>query len=236
MNCPHCGAFNPDGSKFCAACGENMTVAPAPAPAPAPTAYYEEPAPAPSYDQPVSAQPAPSYEQPYQQQQYPQQQYPQQYPQPPYQQQYPQQYPQGAMQYQQAPPALQLKTNRKLWKLIVFSLITFGIYGIVVLSNVSTSINTAASRYDGKHTMHFCLVTFLFSWLTFGILPLVWFSKISTRIGNELTRRGINYSFSAKHFWLWGFLGSIIIAGPFIYYHRLLTAMNLICEDYNRVG
>ena len=103
-------------------------------------------------------------------------------------------------------------------------------------SNVSTSINTAASRYDGKHTMHFCLVTFLFSWLTFGILPLVWFSKISTRIGNELTRRGINYSFSAKHFWLWGFLGSIIIAGPFIYYHRLLTAMNLICEDYNRVG
>ena len=114
--------------------------------------------------------------------------------------------------------------------------LTFGIYGIVVLSNVSTSINTAASRYDGKHTMHFCLVTFLFSWLTFGILPLVWFSKISTRIGNELTRRGINYSFSAKHFWLWGFLGSIIIAGPFIYYHRLLTAMNLICEDYNRVG
>ena len=47
-------------------------------------------------------------------------------------------------------------------------MITFGIYGIVVMSGVSTDINTIASRYDGKKTMHYCLVVcnsaFLLPW------------------------------------------------------------------------
>lgn len=40
------------------------------------------------------------------------------------------------------------------------------------MSNISTDINTIASRYDGKKTMHYCLVLFIFSWLTLGIVPL----------------------------------------------------------------
>ena len=138
----------------------------------------------------------------------------------------------------QAPPSPvgQLDTHRGLLKFILLSAITFGIYALVVMSKISTDINVIASRYDGKKTMHYCLLFFIIQEITFGIGALVWYNNISARIGNELQRRGINYSFSAKHFWLWGFLGSIIIAGPFIYYHRLLTAMNLICEDYNRVG
>ena len=51
------------------------------------------------------------------------------------------------------------------------------------MSNISTDINTIASRYDGKKTMHYCLVLFIFSWLTLGIVPLVWNHKISDRIG-----------------------------------------------------
>lgn len=47
-------------------------------------------------------------------------------------------------------PARQLKTNRSLLKYILLSIITFGIYGIVVMSNISSDINTIASRYDGK--------------------------------------------------------------------------------------
>lgn len=101
-------------------------------------------------------------------------------------------------------PAIQLKTNRGLIKFILLSIITFGIYGIVVMSSVSTDINTIASKYDGKKTMHYCLVLFIFSWLTFGIVPLVWSHKVSARIGDELNRRGINYSFGAGTFWGWG--------------------------------
>ena len=133
-------------------------------------------------------------------------------------------------------PVAQLKTNRSLLKLILLSIITFGIYGLVVMSAVSTDINTIASRYDGKKTTHYCLMTFLFSWLTLGISPLCWNHKISNRIGNELKRRGIDYSISAGTFWGWGILGSCIIVGPFIYTHKLLKAMNLLAADYNVKG
>lgn len=45
-------------------------------------------------------------------------------------------------------PVGQLKTNKSLVKFILLSLITFGIYGIVILSSVSNDINIIASRYD----------------------------------------------------------------------------------------
>ena len=83
-------------------------------------------------------------------------------------------------------PVAQRKTNKSLVKYILLSLITFGIYGLVVMSSVSNDINIVASRYDGKKTMHFCLLFFLISPITFGIASLVWFHKISGRIGNNL--------------------------------------------------
>lgn len=135
-----------------------------------------------------------------------------------------------------ARPIGQLKTNRGLLKFILLSMITFGIYGLVVMSVMSTDINTIASRYDGKKTMHYCLVMFIFSWLTFGIVPIVWFHKISDRIGNELARRNINYAFGAGSFWGWGVLGSLIFVGPFIYYHKMFKSMNLLAEHYNIYG
>ncbi len=130
----------------------------------------------------------------------------------------------------------QLKTNRSLLKFILLSVITLGIYGIVVMSDVSSDINTIASRYDGKKTMHYCLVLFVFSWMTLGIVPLVWNHRISNRVGDELSRRGIDYKFGAGTFWGWGVIGALIIVGPFIYCHKLLKSMNLLSEDYNVNG
>lgn len=133
-------------------------------------------------------------------------------------------------------PVGQLKTNRSLLKFILLSILTLGIYGLVVLSAVSTDINTIAGRYDGKKTMHYCLVFFIFSWLTFGIVPLVWFHKLSDRVGGELRRRGVNYSFGPGTYWGWGVLGAFIFVGPFVYIHKLLKAMNLLSADYNVKG
>lgn len=135
-----------------------------------------------------------------------------------------------------APMVAPLKTNRGLLKFILLSIITFGIYGIVVLSGISTDINTIASRYDGKKTMHFCLIFFLLTGLTLGIAPLVWYHRLSARIGQELTRRGIGYSFGAGSFWGWNILGALIVVGPLVYTHKLLTAMNLLSADYNAKG
>lgn len=139
--------------------------------------------------------------------------------------------------YQQsAAPVAQLKTNRGLLKFILLSLITFGIYGLVVLTTVADDLNVVASRYDGRKTMHFCLLVFLVGPITAGIAYLVWYHNISNRIGGELTRRGISNNFNASTFWLWNVLGSFILVGPFVYMHKLLQSMNMLCGDFNVRG
>lgn len=133
-------------------------------------------------------------------------------------------------------PAVQLKTDRSLLKFILLSILTFGIYGIVVMSSISRDINTIASRYDFRRTMHYCWVYFLFSWLTLGIVPLVWGHRLCGRIGRELLRRRISYKFGAGTFWGWGIFGSLILIGPLVYTHKLLKAMNILAENYNFRG
>lgn len=133
-------------------------------------------------------------------------------------------------------PALKLRTNRGLLKLILLGIITLGIYPLAVYSHISSEINFVAGRYDGKHTMHYCLIFFIFSWLTLGIAPIVWAHRICARIGDELIRRNIAYDFGAADFWLWGVLGYFIIVGPFVWQHKWMKAMNLLNADYNLKG
>lgn len=181
------------------------------------------------YQQPVQPQEQTQYQQPIQPQ----------YGQPQYQQ--PQQYQQPVVYQQnvyQQPmqPIAQLKTNKALWKFILFNLLTFGIYSLVVMSSVSDDINIIASRYDGKKTMHYCLLFFIVAPLTLGIGSIVWYHRISARIGNELKRRAIPYSFSAGSYWLWSVLGCLILIGPFVYMHKLFKATNLLCRSFNLNG
>lgn len=128
----------------------------------------------------------------------------------------------------------QLPTKRGLLKYILLGLITFSIYQIVVLSKISSEINTVA-RQDRRHTLHYLLMLLLTP-LTLGIFTLIWFHNLSDRIGNELKRRNIPYSFGASSFWLWNVLGSLIVVGPYIYIHKLLHAMNMINGSYNQYG
>ncbi len=133
-------------------------------------------------------------------------------------------------------PAMQLRTDRGLAKMILLSLITFGIYALVVESHIGEELNLIASRHDGRRTMHFCLIYFIFSWLTLGIAPIVWYHRTSDRMHGELVRRQIDYDFGATDFWLWCVLGSLIVIGPYVYIYKRMKAMNLINEDYNQKG
>ena len=84
-----------------------------------------------------------------------------QQPAPQYQQPAPQ-YQQPAPQYQQSyGPVRQLNTHRGLIKLILLTIITFGIYPLVFFSGISEDINLIASRFDGRKTMHYCLMAFI---------------------------------------------------------------------------
>lgn len=126
-----------------------------------------------------------------------------------------------------------LSTNRGLIKYLLLSLITFGIYAIVVMTKISMEINVTASPRDHKHTTNYLWLIFILAWITFGIYPFIWYHKLSGRIGDELRARNIGYSFGAGSFWGWDILGSLIIIGPFVYLHKLFKSMNLINADYN---
>ncbi|MCL1898977.1 MAG: DUF4234 domain-containing protein [Promicromonosporaceae bacterium] len=133
-----------------------------------------------------------------------------------------------------ATPFAQLPTNRSLGKYIGLSIITLGIYAIIVWYEMTESLNTAARR-DGRKTMNYLLMILL-SLVTFGIYQFVWMHQFSERVGNESQRRGLGRQVEAKDFWLWYVLGSMIIVGPFIYQHKVFVAMNQISGSYNQHG
>lgn len=133
-------------------------------------------------------------------------------------------------------PARKLPTNRGALKAILLTIITFGIYSLILYTKMSEELNITASKYDGKKTMNYCLLFFIVTPFTLGIGAIVWFHKFSARIGNELKRRNIDYKFGAGSFWLWNTLGLFIIVGPFVYLHKLIKAINLINTDYNEKG
>ncbi|MFI3200120.1 MAG: DUF4234 domain-containing protein [Eubacteriales bacterium] len=128
-----------------------------------------------------------------------------------------------------------LKTDRSMWKLILLSMITFGIYAIVAYCEMVNSMNTIATKYDGKNTMHY-LLAIIVSSFTCGIYGMIWCHGYCNRMGEELQRRGINYQFNANTFWLWGILGGCIIVGPFVFLHKQIEAMNLLSRDFNEKG
>jgi hypothetical protein len=133
-------------------------------------------------------------------------------------------------------PIRQLTTSRGLFVWIVFSIITFGLYPIFALSNISSEINLIASSRDGRNTLNGALMALIIAPLTCGIASLVWYNNICDRMGNELGARNIDYSFSATTFWGWGVLGVFILIGPFIFMHKFLKAMNKLNASYNTTG
>lgn len=133
-------------------------------------------------------------------------------------------------------PVAQLRTNRGLAKTIILSILTLGIYALVITAHISEDVNVVCSRYDGKKTMNFWLLLFIVGPLTFGVASIVWQHKLCARIGAELKRRGIDYRFGAGDYWGWSILGMVILVGPFVFCYRLLKAINLLNEDFNKKG
>ena len=99
-------------------------------------------------------------------------------------------------------PKIQLPTKRGLGKMILFGILTAGIYPVVIWSRLAGEVNMVASRYDGERSVSFFGMLMLAP-LTCGIHSLVWMHKLCRRIGAELQRRNVNSTFGAKAFWLW---------------------------------
>ena len=132
-------------------------------------------------------------------------------------------------------PALQLSTRRGLGKMFFLGILTLGIYPAVIWSRLVQELNMVAGRYDGDRTVSYFGMQMIAPFTLF-VYAFVWMHDLCDRVGRELRRRNIDYAFGPRHFWLWNVLGTLILAGPFVFTHKLMKAMNLLNEDYNRVG
>ncbi len=127
-------------------------------------------------------------------------------------------------------------TDRSFLMWIIFSAISCGLYPLFALTHISSELNEAASKRDGKKTLPGFLV-FLLALPTLGIFSMCWWHRTCNRIGEELTARDCGFAFGAKTFWGWNVFGVLLCGfGPLIFIHKLCEAMNRLNEDYNRYG
>lgn len=120
------------------------------------------------------------------------------------------------------PPKLQ--TNRSMWKRILLNIVTLGIYSIFFFIPFSMDPDRIAPKRDHTKTTNY-LPAYIVSLFTFQIVLLCWHDQIADRVDEALTKRHILYDFGTDTFWGWYFFVSFILVGPFIYFHKLCTAI-----------
>ena len=128
--------------------------------------------------------------------------------------------------------APKLKTDRSMWKLMLFSNLTLGFYSIAFFIPFSFDIDKISPKKDYSKTMNY-LFAYILAFFTFSIVIHIWHYNIAQRVEEALSERNINYDFGTNDFWSWLVFGSLVFIGPFVYFHKLCKAMNLLCESYN---
>lgn len=137
--------------------------------------------------------------------------------------------------YQQQTSTYAMVTNRKLWKMVLFGIITLGIYPMIMQDKMIHELNIAAYHRDGKITLTPGSVAILFT-ITFFIYYFVWSHQYMARLQSELKSRQISYSCGPVHFWILGVLLGITLIAPLYLEHKVIKAHNLINENYNQNG
>jgi hypothetical protein len=127
-----------------------------------------------------------------------------------------------------------LPTNRSLGKVILLTIVTFGIYALVLMHQMINEINLTAAG-DGKKTQGI-IVMVLLTIVTAGIYGIIWEIGFLGRAEAEGQRRNAPDKIGFKEFLIFGVLLSWTIVGPIIYTSKLLKAFNAINASYNQYG
>jgi hypothetical protein len=122
-------------------------------------------------------------------------------------------------------------SKRSLVLVIIFSAITFGIYGLYFIHKLAKDMNTICEG-DGKKTRGLLFVLFI-GMITFGIYDLVWFFALGDRMQDNGPRYGLTIKESGTTILLWDILGSLIVIGPFIALHIIIKNINALGGAYN---
>ncbi|MDR0540993.1 MAG: DUF4234 domain-containing protein [Dysgonamonadaceae bacterium] len=145
-----------------------------------------------------------------------------------------------------------LPFERKVWKIYLLSLVTFGIYGLVMAFAMAKETNIACVE-DGKHTRGFWGVIGL-SIITLGIYSIVWYVQWLNREAAYLERhnktdeqfKGSTYLILIVLLFVLSFVvaaaqvpvvGNLLSIGFGIFvWYKLVTQHNEVCATYNEIN
>ena len=123
-----------------------------------------------------------------------------------------------------------IQDDRKLWKLILFTIPTFGIYNIYFWFQFTKDLNEM--NQEDKRIKNYILVWCL-SILTLGIYRWVWLFYLADRIQVTGDRMGMQMKPGGGTVLAWKLFGSFILIGPLVADYYLIRNMTRLAQDYN---
>lgn len=130
-----------------------------------------------------------------------------------------------------------LNDQRRMWKFIVFGILSFGIYDIYVQWTMVNDINVACGYKergdDSSRSPHF-LIMLLLSLVTLGIYTWVWYYKQGNRLKNVGEEYGVKIDEKGSTYILWMLLGGLVLGiGTLVGFYFFLCNVNKVCAAYN---
>lgn len=129
-----------------------------------------------------------------------------------------------------------LNDQRRLWKYIVFGILTIGIYPLVFMYKMTNDINTAcnAVQDEDEYRSPNYIIVILLSLITFSIYGFFWYYKQGNRIKHVGDKYGLQIDEKGSTYLLWSLLGSFLFGiGPYVALYLLISNTNRICKAYN---
>ncbi len=125
-----------------------------------------------------------------------------------------------------------IRADRSLFKYIIFTILTCGIYSYVFIYQLAQDMNIICDG-DGEETAGlFQLV--LFSILTCGIYSWIWYYKLGNRMANNGPKYGLHIQENGTTILLWFIFGSLIFGvGAFVAIYFLIRNINDLATAYN---
>lgn len=124
--------------------------------------------------------------------------------------------------------------HRSLLTLILLSIITCGIYGIIFWYSYSDDMNRICQG-DGKETKNYIIVILL-SFITCGIYYWVWLYGVGNRLSENAPRYGTNFQENGTTILLWMIIGSMLCGiGSFVAMHIMIKNINELGDRYNQM-
>jgi len=124
-----------------------------------------------------------------------------------------------------------IKENRRLWKLLLFTIPTFGIYSIVFWFQFTKDLNEM--NREEKKLKNYILVLFL-SIITLGIYRWVWFFYLADRVQTTGNDMGMKIQPGPGTILFLHLFGSFILIGPLIANFLVIHNMNKVAREYNQ--